>query len=72
MVIVSFFDMLRARTLLQQRTRRIEAFVLEVMAGRRCGPVASFVRMNLRWCSKVFAAAVKLRRLLGISGKIEN
>lgn len=39
-------------------------FLLHVQAGNRRGPFASCVRVYLYGCSKVFAAAVKVRKAL--------
>ncbi len=39
-------------------------FLLDVQAGNRRGPVASCVRVYLWACSKVFAAAVRVREAL--------
>jgi len=45
-------------------TQHTEMFVLEVMTRKRQGFVASCARGWLWWLSKVFAATVRVRRVL--------
>jgi hypothetical protein len=56
--------MIRTRKLIQLWTRRIEAFLLDVMMGKRHGPRASFARALL-WASfKIFKVMVRVRGAL--------
>ena len=50
--------------LIQLWTREVEAFLLDVVMGKRHGPLASVARVVLWGCSKIFAAAVRVRRAL--------